>query len=256
MPRSTAQSRKAAELSKPLHHELSVYALAAGAAGVSLIASSQLADAQIIYTATHVQIGANQKIPIDFNHDGLTDIIIREIPFHPNRTFVGNIVEAEPDIGGGVKQGYCIGCAAAMPGGSRISSDDRFVTGKALMSETYSIYYFGSWAFSSRRYLGVRFLINGETHYGWARMNVNPTGTDSIEVVLTGFAYETQANKPINAGETGVEGEDRESSRASTEMSSSPQPEAKPATLGALALGAGGLAIWRRLETESQKPAN
>jgi hypothetical protein len=65
----SSRPRKQAELSRSFHHQLNMYALAAGAAGVSLLALSQPADAKIVYTATHKNIGANQKLLIDLNHD-------------------------------------------------------------------------------------------------------------------------------------------------------------------------------------------
>ena len=55
------------------------------------------------------------------------------------------------------------------------------------------------------RYLGLKFVIHGKVHYGWARVSVtlghrrqyeDATGT------VTGYAYETIPNKPIVAGKT------------------------------------------------------
>jgi hypothetical protein len=61
----------------------------------------------------------------------------------------------------------------------------------------------------------------------------------SPEVTLTGYAYETVANKPIRAGQTLDD-----DATAPTALSTS-APESR---LGLLARGAGGLAIWRREE--------
>jgi hypothetical protein len=58
-------------------------------------------------------------------------------------------------------------------------------------------------------------------------------------VVLTGYAYETMPNHRILDGSTtGID-----SSSAPTALLA---PVARPASLGALARGADGLAIWRR----------
>jgi hypothetical protein len=43
-------------------------------------------------------------------------------------------------------------------------------------------------------YLGLKLLINGKFHYGWARV-------DSTDSVLTGYAYETVHDRPIVAGQ-------------------------------------------------------
>jgi hypothetical protein len=49
------------------------------------------------------------------------------------------------------------------------------------------------------RYLGFEFAINGEIHYGWARLNVRAQAIAAI----TGYAYEIIPNKPIIAGDEG-----------------------------------------------------
>jgi hypothetical protein len=94
------------------------------------------------------------------------------------------------------------------------------------------------------RYLGLRFRINGRFHYGWARFNVSfPHQT--LRAVLTGYAYETIAGKAIVSGQTqGTEDSTIEQPDAalSTPIPDTPQL----AMLGALALGAPGLSIWRR----------
>ena len=51
------------------------------------------------------------------------------------------------------------------------------------------------------RYVGVRFLIGGQTHYGWIRLTVTTSTEEAArELRITGYAYETLANKPILAG--------------------------------------------------------
>ena len=96
----------------------------------------------------------------------------------------------------------------------------------------------GSWVNVKNRYLGIEFKIKGQTHFGWARLNVGFGGG-----TLTGYAYETEPNKPIRAGDTGPVAEDRP-----PEIHSAPAAVAtlRPATLGLLALGSAGLDIWRK----------
>jgi hypothetical protein len=90
----------------------------------------------------------------------------------------------------------------------------------------------GPWKNTDDRYLGFKFLINGKYHFGWARLSVHLN-----TMLLTGYAYETVANKPITAGqETGSEDA---SSIAPTKSHVSP-------TLAHLALGVTGLAAWRK----------
>jgi hypothetical protein len=76
----------------------------------------------------------------------------------------------------------------------------------------------------------------------------------AITAVLTGYAYETIPNKPIITGKT--KGPDD----GSVEQQNDPGPGAslispipetpQPASLGMLALGAQGVPLWRRKETQ------
>ena len=59
----------------------------------------------------------------------------------------------------------------------------------------------GKWLNVQDRYLGLKFLIHGKIHYGWARLKVS-CGSGKISAVLTVYAYETGVNKPIIVGKT------------------------------------------------------
>lgn len=48
----------------------------------------------------------------------------------------------------------------------------------------------------SPRFLGVRFLISGETHFGWIRI----TSSTADQATISCYAYESVPNKPIIAG--------------------------------------------------------
>jgi hypothetical protein len=226
------------KLRNSVQHNLTAYTLAAGATGVGLLATLPTAAAQIVYTPATAGIGLGQKIRIDFNHDGLTDLIISEVRYE-SRGNSGNSLKALPHSGGGVKQGYGEEFAQALSRGARIGPTGFFLPKKAIIEQTYSIYYQGSWLNQGVHYLGVRFPINGQMHYGWVRLEV----TWGIDGEMDGFAYETRPDTPINAGQTGSEQEAQSASEGSLE----PRPVAEM-SLGALALGTQGLGIWRRFQ--------
>ena len=74
-----AGARKTGKLRQSAQHDLTVYALAAGAAGVGVLALAQPSTAEIIYTSAHQTIRPNHRFAIDLNHDGITDFTIQNI---------------------------------------------------------------------------------------------------------------------------------------------------------------------------------
>jgi hypothetical protein len=105
----------------------------------------------------------------------------------------------------------------------------------------------GSWL-NVTRYLGLKFVIAGQTHYGWARLTVSAQRF-MVTATLTGYAYETTPGKAIIAGATTGSVDGDSSAPAST-------PGSEPATLGVLALGASRLSIWRRDESVAAPESN
>jgi len=49
------------------------------------------------------------------------------------------------------------------------------------------------------KYVGVKFLLNGDTYYGWVLVSFDNNKTLTVK----SYAYETTPNTPINAGDTG-----------------------------------------------------
>jgi hypothetical protein len=249
--------RKPASLSQSLNRHLSVYALAAGAAEVGVLALGQPAEAKIVYTPTHVKFGPNATIQIDINHDGIFDYQLRAYDQAQSER-AALLLEPAPknDIYGFANR---MAYASALTHGASVGPTGQFMRKNFVLmafgveSGTHSSSAFvGQWAGEpgdrtvKNHYLGFRFRIKGQIHYGWARLTVTsalyPTGIIST---LTGYAYETIPNKAIITGKT--KGSDDDSVEQPTPSAlAAPTPE--PATLGALALGAPGLSIWRREE--------
>ena len=268
----TSRPRKTANLSESVHHQLNMYALAASAAGVGLLALAPTAEAKIVYTPANVQI-SGKPLPIDFNHDGVVDFFLFHYGFHSSlggsallaclyippggsRTICGysskgtnalnafRVVESKGDEWG-----------APVQPGAEIIGGDRFRSGHSadlgqvtfLTNSHRQPRWSGPWMNGGKgiknRYVGIKFQIQGRFHYGWVRVTVTTT-SNSFAATLTGYAYETIPNKGIIAGQT--KGEDDSNVEQPNAALTMPTPE--PATLGALALGAPGLSIWRRKE--------
>jgi hypothetical protein len=74
-----------------------------------------------------------------------------------------------PRLGGGIEAGIAPGDAAVLRGGAKIGPGKIFSPNAAGMIGVSNDvgYYGGSWAPSSTdRYLGVKFLMDGQIHYG------------------------------------------------------------------------------------------
>ncbi|HEX9826147.1 MAG TPA: hypothetical protein VGA80_06075 [Flavobacteriaceae bacterium] len=56
----------------------------------------------------------------------------------------------------------------------------------------------GHWVNVADKYLGLRFKIGSDTHYGWARMSV---GTSGDTWVIKDYAYNATPDESINAGQ-------------------------------------------------------
>ncbi len=223
--------------SKPLSDRLSKRLLAyAAVAGAGSLACAAGAEAEIVYTPTHADIHGNYYI--DLNHDGIND-------FHIESSYLSGIGDLEvlPVIPinkvAAVHQG-CLGFYGAAPLalGAVIGSGMKFENNAKCMAQMNSWQSIGPWVGVQDRYLGFKFYIDGEAHYGWARLTFDSFFCFGCIARIFGYAYETVPGKAIIAGDEGTPEE----------------ASATPPMLGALALGAPGLSIWRRQE-ESEAAA-
>jgi hypothetical protein len=251
--------RTPATLSDSVHRQLNLYALAASAAGIGLL-SVPAARAEIVYTPTNVKMDQVQGFyPIDFDNNGVVDLGIWlpascssggcafDMFGYPN-SVIGDAVLVNP-------QGF----AQAMRFGGRIDQRRHFVAGDRVMggfetfrrgTSTVTSGWVGPWANNGKgvkdRYLGVKFLIDGQFHYGWTRITFVVTGKGTFEGVLTGYAYETIPKQGLTAGQTtDADGIGRTAPAATI------HPTIKKPALGHLAAGAGALSSWRNTRTPS-----
>jgi len=261
--KAQSKERGTSTLSSALEKNLSSYALAAGSAGVALLACVQPADAKVVITQVDIPVPINAgPVNFDINGDGQNDFGLSAANFPTNtctearsrptgkngRQPLGcffndrlNVipVQAANEVW---QEGLSFyggePCAADLGRGVRIDRLRPFAAGEILMTgdEGTSVGHqlCGSWTQqTNKHYLGVKFLDKeSKVHYGWVRVTHSFTFA-----TITGYGYETIPNKPILAGAI------TEADEATlTPSDLTPQP----ATLGHLALGAVGLTVWRR----------
>jgi hypothetical protein len=226
-----------------------MYALAAGAAGVGLMALTQSAEAKIVYTPTHRVILGKHEISLDLNHDGIADFTISNHSFCTTEV-CGRSLFALPKGINKVVGAKGIGgpfYAFALKLGSRIGPKQPF-SGTLMAASGTEYATVGQWLNVEHRYLGLKLLIKGQVHYGWARLNVKAAGM-KITATLTGYAYETIPNKPIVAGRTKageINAPDEISSIEQLNLTAPDESAPESRTLGLLAAGAPALSKWRR----------
>jgi hypothetical protein len=248
--------RKTANLSESIHQQLSMYALAASAAGVGTLCFAKPAEARIVYTPAHVAIKPNGDLfQIDLNHDGTPDFGLSNKWYYNGegdyRTL--KVLQSQPAneiwmTNGNACRTFGASDATAVPKGKRIGPkrDFQHKGVGAVMALALKTGSCGEWLGKSnfQAYLGLKFTITGKIHFGWARVKVDTLQTQQkFSATLTGYAYETIPGKAIIAGATKGPDGGAEPAPASIKTHTP-----KPATVGMLALGAPGLSIWRREE--------
>jgi hypothetical protein len=229
--------------SKVTDHRMNLYSLAAAAAGVSVLALAQPAESEIIVTRKTIHINEGAPVSIDLNKDGIAD-------FEFSLTSYRNSLFHEKLFAVALTGGKVVGdhlpsrpgpYASALVRGAKIGPSAHFsssggqITIEREDQVSFSINSFaGNWYYvGSNRFLGVKFLIKGKTHFGWIRLTVDAPG--SLSGTITGFAYETVPNKRLLAGV-----KPSALDEAQTEV------KTLAPSLGMLALGADGMTFWRR----------
>jgi hypothetical protein len=234
---SSFKPRTTAQINSSVEKKLLGYAAAAGAAGVGVLALAQPAEGKVIFTPASILVPVNGgAVYLDLNGDGINDFQFSngyagplDLGNHTSALTVAPVQSANRTITAQSKNRIC---AAALPKGTKIGLPSPFQQGNsylpmAVFQGGYTNHTsFGPWLHTQKAFVGFKFTIAGTTHFGWARVNVQ--GFSSV--TITGYAYETVADKPIVTGNA-----------TGTDLAAAP-----PATLGRLALGAVGFVAWRR----------
>jgi hypothetical protein len=205
---SSRPHRTPSKLSDSVLHQLNMYALTASAAAVGMLALAQPAEAKVVYTAAHHVILRGSHFALDLNHDGIADFYLNHRSGCSSEGFCSAALYA---MGGASGGNYVEGIRKIFNFKYALKPQQRIGSTKPFMG--FAMYYrfraqgtsgacSGSWADVKNRYLGLRFIIKGETHFGWARLNVACNLGSKKIGLLTGYAYETVPNKPIIAGKT------------------------------------------------------
>jgi hypothetical protein len=253
---SAVKGRRKSPLNFNLEKNLSSYALVAGMAGVGVLALAHPAEAEVVFTATHQLLAPNSVLLLDLNRDGITDASFTNATFATHVSYPGSYGSVHAD---GVRFGNQIvatspsqyAYAAALDSGFPVSGKANFGSFERMNfcrtnPSHHTRFRHGPWINVKNKFVGIKFHINAQTHFGWARFSMKQDNYCQTFAVLTGYAYETVANKPIVTGKPPAPEDAKlpDSSLPPDNPFSMPSVSA----LGSLALGAPGLTVWRKEE--------
>ncbi len=219
MPQQHARPKSL--LNRNLEKNITTYMLSATTAGIGLFSLAQPSQAEIIYTPANITIVENKgEIGLDVDNDGLPDFqfsnfFSQAVPLPPLGFHIAQLDVRPARKANRVEfvqsqatncQVKNANCAAELNKGAAIDRQSPVQPGysQLVMAESggsaYSTFFVGPWFGQSQHqgFLGLRFTINGQNHFGWARLTIQGVNSATI----TGYAYEDVANMPIRAGRT------------------------------------------------------
>jgi hypothetical protein len=192
-------------MKKELQNKLSRYTAAAAA-----VVAASGANAQIVYTdPTDLTVDddadANgfSAVPLDLNNDLTVDFIVAS----RDTTVTGSRIRftvAAPygtasAIAGETPSAYDY--ALALTSGDMIDNMLNWIAATNTMAYNVDSAnpYNENWNGVTDKYLGLQFTVGGNTHYGWARLDVQAIGD---VFTLKDYAYNSTADQGIEAGQT------------------------------------------------------
>lgn len=180
----------------------------------SFLAIANKSDAQIIYTDipdAFIEIG--DVFPLDIDGDSEIDFLfeaasISALEWSSAQVF-GSLNTTSYSFGNPSNQvigsmGFLRPYANALNAGFEVDAGAEFLSydNNAFLASAFEGVPHGSFANVSDKYLGVKFLISGELHYGWIRLDCS---TSPIQITLKDFAYEASPEAGIVTGDTSGE---------------------------------------------------
>ena len=252
--RAKLRLRHCEPLAEPLLRSLNAYRLAAGAAGVAMLACSAPSNGAPICgslsvtlprTETYAFNPAHQKVaPFNVAHT-FNDLSSHPQSYQVRGFFTPNTPDAKVMLSTN-------GLPADIPSGASVGPGGKFGKGKSyglVFGDYYLNRYIGNFQPNQSGYIGFQFSETGQVHYGWLRVRLaNLNGWHSPSLELSEFGYESAPNTAILAGNCAgsasiIEPASKPQMRAAISAEKKTSEDAAP--LGLLALGSQGLPQWR-----------
>ncbi|MFL5762612.1 MAG: T9SS type A sorting domain-containing protein [Bacteroidia bacterium] len=185
-----------------LPKKLKAYSAIAG----SLLAAANQADAQIVYTDVSPDstvAGDGNSFYLDMDNDGTYDFQIG-VTINATTAYTSQRVSITAQ-GSNAVAGDTVGMYVypfAMNSGDTVQAAQQFNYGSNQSMASYFLpggSQYGNWVGVTDKYLGLSFYIGAQRHFGWARLNVNATGT---QFTIKDYAYNAWTDEYIICGQT------------------------------------------------------
>lgn len=192
-------------MKKDLQKKLNAYAAAAGT-----LAVAGAANAQVVYTDINPDTVLHDSLiyNLDMDNNGQPELRFETITYQLSSgtvqiatvNVVGNANNAV--LGSLYSSSYPL--PFSMNNGDSISNtstpwqNQTMNGGLQYLGGVYGTYSIGNWLGVNDKYMGVRFRIGTNTHYGWVRLSVSP---NADTITIKDYAYQTLPGVGITAGQ-------------------------------------------------------
>lgn len=190
-------------MNQNLQKRLNLYAATAGA-----VAATGALNAQIVYTDINPDTIVHDTViyDLDFDNNGQPELRFEAVSYMASTNMVYlatvNVMgdASNAIIGSLYYNQYPL--PYAMNAGDSISAtnpnwrDQTVNNGLQYMAILYGSTTYGNWHGANDKFLGVRFKIGADTHYGWVRLSVS-SNPDTI--IVKDYAYEAMPGVGLTA---------------------------------------------------------
>lgn len=183
----------------------------------SALASATLAalpsQAAVVYTDIQdVTLTTTANHFLDLNNDGIDDYQIMWVNFASGRGGLLMPLNGNQALGSvtGTSSSYfypkALSFGNMISGGQTVWNSGGYQTlaGMGIYTSSGVVYYsgyYGNWFGATNKYLGLRFKVGTNWHFGWVRMDV---GATADFLTVKDFAFENVPNTGILAGDMGT----------------------------------------------------
>ena len=178
--------------------------------GALTAAMASIADAsgQIVYTDVDPDFSGNSgdEFFLDLNQDAVNDFRVHQSGYD---LFIEPLTASNSVLGSGAASynyvyPYALSSGAVISSGQNTWLNQGFSAGyQSLNYGSYSSYFsfsncsFGFWCDETDKFLGLRFTVSGNIHYGWVKLDATFNGGWTIKE----FAYNSTPDESIEAGQ-------------------------------------------------------